>query len=119
MNSMLDNSLLLTPPCVVQGTASHLGDRSQGAKPSTLTGLGPTASSKAMLGIPRSSGLAEGRGAGPAPAASRRSSMPEDIPVSSGPTPLTLSFSVPSTDKAGYASQETLAASCEFSLSPR
>ena len=88
----------------LQGAASHLGDRAQGAtKPSTLTGLGPAASSKAMLGIPRGSGLVEGRSAAPAPVASRRSSTPEDVPVSSGPTPLTLSFSMPSSDKPGYA----------------
>ncbi|KAK9866497.1 hypothetical protein WJX84_003893 [Apatococcus fuscideae] len=90
-----------------QGVASHLGDRAQGAKPSTLTGLGPTASSKALLGVPRSSGLTEGRGAAPTPAANRRSSMPEEVPVSSGPTPLTLSFSVPSTDKPGMNGQQS------------
>ncbi|KAK9852118.1 hypothetical protein WJX84_001993 [Apatococcus fuscideae] len=83
------------------GGTSHPGDRSQGSKPSALTGLGPAASSKAMLGAPRGSGP-ESRGiAAPLAAGARRSGVPEDVPVSSGPTTLTLSHSLPMSDKLG------------------
>ena len=87
----------------MQAGAGHMGDRGQAAKAPALTALTPPTSSKALLGAPRGAGAAEGRSVAPVAIGARRNTAPEDVPVSSGPTPLTLSHSLPGGDKLGYA----------------